>query len=64
MTLAFDPSTGLYDVTFANNLTTDQYATDFYLISTDGGASYDVLYIADQVSGTNGIIKKFSLSCW
>ena len=59
--LGLDPSTGLYDVTFANNLTTDQYATDFYLISTNGGVSYDVLYIADQVSGTNGVINKFSL---
>lgn len=59
--LGFDPSTGLYDVTKANNLTTDQYATDFYMISTNGGASYDVLYVADQVSGTNGIINKFSL---
>jgi hypothetical protein len=59
--LGFDPDTGLYDVTFANNLTTDQYASDFYMISINGGASYDVLYIADQVSGTNGIIKKYSL---
>jgi hypothetical protein len=31
------------------------------MISINGGASYDVLYIADQVSGTNGIIKKYSL---
>jgi len=60
--LGYDPDTGLYDVTFANNLTTDQYASDFYMISTNSGASYDVLYIADQVSGTNGIIKKFSLA--
>jgi len=59
--LQLDPSTGLYDVTLANNLTTDQYASDFYLISTNGGTSYDILYIADQVSGTQGIIKKFSL---
>ena len=59
--LGLDPSTGLYDVTKANNLTTDQYATDFYMISTNVGASYDVLYIADQVSATNGIINKFSL---
>jgi hypothetical protein len=58
--LGYDPSTGLYDVTLPNNLTTDQYATDFYLISTNGGTSYDVLYIADQVSGTRGIINKFS----
>jgi hypothetical protein len=59
--LAYDPSTGLYDVTLANNLTTDQYATDFYMISTNAGASYDILYIADQVSATNGFINKFSL---
>jgi hypothetical protein len=59
--LGLDPSTGLYDVTLANNLTTDQYATDFYMISTNGGTSYDILYIADQVSATNGIITKFSL---
>jgi hypothetical protein len=59
--LGFDPSTGLWDVTKANNLTTDQYASDFYMISTNGGTSYDILYIADQVSGTNGIINKFSL---
>jgi hypothetical protein len=59
--LGFDPDTDLYDVTFANNLTTDQYASDFYMISINGGASYDILYIADQVSGTQGIIKKLSL---
>ncbi len=59
--LGLDPDTGLYDVTFANNLTTDQYASDFYMISTNGGATYDILYIADQVSGTQGIINKFSL---
>lgn len=59
--LGYDPSTGLYDVTLANNLNTDQYASDFYMISTNGGASYDILYIADQVSGTQGIINKFSL---
>jgi hypothetical protein len=61
-TLGFDPSTGLDDVTFPNNLGTDQYAQDFYVISTNGGASYDVLYVADQaVSGTTGLINKFSL---
>jgi hypothetical protein len=59
--LGLDPDTSLYDVTFGNNLTTDQYATDFYMVSTNGGASYDILYIADQVSATNGVINKFSL---
>lgn len=58
--LGFDSDTGLYDVTFANNLNTDQYASDFDLISTNGGNTYDVLYIADQVSGSQGIIKKLS----
>jgi hypothetical protein len=59
--LGLDPDTGLYDVTFANNLNTDQFASDFYLISTNGGASYDILYLADQVSSTRGVINKFSL---
>jgi Heme-binding protein Shr-like, Hb-interacting domain len=52
---------GLYDVTVGNNLTTDPNASDFYLISTDGGATYNVLYIADQNSSTQGVIKKYSL---
>jgi hypothetical protein len=59
--LGFDPGTGLWDVTFANNLGTDQYANDFYMISTNGGTSYDVLYIADQISGSQGAITKYSL---
>ncbi|MGO8701103.1 MAG: hemoblobin-interacting domain-containing protein [Limisphaerales bacterium] len=59
--LGFDPSTGLYDVTFPDNLGTDQYAQDFYLISTNSGASYDVLYVSDEVSATLGVINKFSL---
>jgi len=59
--LGLDPFTGLYDVTFGNNLATDQYAQDFYLISTNRGASYDLLYTADQVSITNGVINKYSL---
>jgi hypothetical protein len=59
-TLGPDPSTGLYDVTFPNNLGTDEYAQDFYLVSTNGGASYDVLYIDDQVSATLSVINKFS----
>lgn len=59
--LGYDPDTGLYDVTFANNLTTDPNASDFYLISPDGGATYDILYINDQNSSTQGVIKKYSL---
>ncbi len=59
--LGRDPDTGLYDVTYANNLPTDQYATDFYLISTNGGATYDILYICDDVSETLGLINKYSL---
>ena len=55
-----DPDTGLYDVAFPNNLGTDQYAQDFYMTSTNGGATYDVLYIGDQISATNGVINKFS----
>jgi hypothetical protein len=59
--LGLDPDTGLYDVTKGNNLANDQFATDFYMISTNGGTSYDILYVCDQVSGTQGIINKFSL---
>jgi len=59
--LGLDPDTSLYDVIFPNNLTTDQYLSDFYLISTNGGASYDILYTADQISGTSGVINKFSM---
>jgi hypothetical protein len=59
--LGLDPSTGLFDVTFPDNLPTDQYAQDFYLISTNDGASYDVLYTGDQaVSGMIGLINKYS----
>jgi hypothetical protein len=53
---------GLYDVTVGNNLTTDPAAVDFYLVSNGGGTPYGVLYIADQNSSTNGVIKKYSLT--
>jgi hypothetical protein len=56
-----DPDTGLWDVTKANNLGTDQFACDFHMISTNGGTSYDILYIADQINSTNGLINKYSL---
>jgi hypothetical protein len=58
--LGWDPETGLYDVTFANNLTTDPNASDFYLVSTNGGATYDILYIADQINAKQGVINKYS----
>ncbi len=58
--LGLDPDTGLYDVTKANNLTTDPLASDFYLVSTNNGSTYDILYVMDGVSATNGIIKKYS----
>ncbi len=61
--LGFDPDTGLYDVTIANNLTTDAVASDFYLVSTNGGVSYDILYILDGISATQGVIKKYSWGC-
>lgn len=54
--LGYDPyGSGLYDVTFPNNLATDGNASDFYLISSN------VLYITDQNSATQGVIKKYSL---
>jgi len=43
-----------------NNLVTDPVAVDFYMISTNAGASYDVLYVLDQISSTLGVIKKYS----
>ncbi len=58
--LGLDSYTGLYDVTFANNLTTDPNAGDFYMISTNGGTTYDILYILDQNSATQGVVKKYS----
>lgn len=60
--LGLDSDTGLYDVTFGNNLTTDPNASDFYLVSTNGGVTYDLLYIADQNSVTQGVINKYSLA--
>lgn len=58
--LAFDQNTGVYDTPIANNLNTDPVATDFYMISTNGGSTYDILYILEQVSSSQGIIRKFS----
>ena len=59
--LGLDVDTGLYDVTpYTPGLSTDANATDFYMVSTNGGASYDVLYIMDAIT-TSGIIKKYSL---
>ena len=43
-----------------NNLGTDPVAADFYLISTNGGITYDILYILDQVSSAQGVINKYS----
>ena len=43
-----------------NNLLTDPIAVDFYLVSTNGGASYDIMYILDQTSATSGQINKYS----
>jgi hypothetical protein len=57
-TLGFD------NTTVGDNLGTDPNATDFYLVSTNGGQTYDILYTCDQAtspSGANiGVINKFS----
>jgi hypothetical protein len=59
--LAFDPDTDLYDGTpFVPGVPIDANAQDFYMISTNGGATYDVLYMLTTIS-TNAIIKKYSL---
>ena len=47
-------------VTIPNNLGTDPVATDFYMISTNGGLTYDILYVIDQISSTLGVINKYS----
>jgi len=47
-------------ITVGNNLITDPIAVDFYMISTNGGSTYDILYVLDQVSATSGMIKKYS----
>jgi hypothetical protein len=52
-------STPPYDAE-VNNLGTDPVATDFYLVSTNCGATYDILYTIDQVSSSVGIINKYS----
>ena len=51
---------GQFSVTIPNNLTTDPVASDFYLISTNGGTTYDILYLCDQVNSSQGVIKKYS----
>jgi hypothetical protein len=48
-------------ITVPNNLTTDPIAVDFYLVSTNAGSTYDVMYVLDQVSAAQGVIKKYSL---
>ncbi|HLX70588.1 MAG TPA: hypothetical protein VKV04_13260, partial [Verrucomicrobiae bacterium] len=58
--LTNDPNTGVYDIAEPNNLGTDPVASDFYLVSTNGGATFDVLYICDQQSSSLGIINKYS----
>jgi hypothetical protein len=43
----------------------DPLAQDFYMITTNGGDTYSILYVLDQSSGTNGtsgVINKWSLN--
>ena len=49
-----------FDVTIGNGLGNDQIADDFYMISTNGGSTFDVLYVLDGASSTLGAINKFS----
>jgi hypothetical protein len=51
---------GAFTVSLPNNLGTDPVASDFYLVSTNGGTNFDTMYIMDQVSSSQGIIKKYS----
>ena len=50
---------GSWSITKGNNLGSDGAASDFYMVSTNGGTSYDVLYILDGAS-TNAPITKYS----
>jgi hypothetical protein len=50
---------GTWTINHANNLPSDGNASDFYMISTNGGTSYDILYVLDGAS-TNAIITKYS----
>jgi len=45
-----------------NNLVTDPVAVDFYLINTNDGVhgGPGIMYVLDQVSGTLGVINKYS----
>lgn len=45
-----------------NNLITDPIAVDFYIINTNNGVSKGpgIMYILDQVSGTLGVLNKYS----
>ncbi|MDR3457649.1 MAG: DUF1533 domain-containing protein [Verrucomicrobiae bacterium] len=54
-----DPGNPTYDVSVGNGLGTDPVANDFYLISTNGGSTYDVLYVLDGQSSSLGVINKF-----
>ena len=49
-----------YNASLGYPLANDQNAQDFYMISTNGGASYDVLYILDALK-TQLVITKYSL---
>ena len=50
---------GSWSITKGNNLGSDGAASDFYMVSTNGGTSYDILYILDGAS-TNAPITKYS----
>jgi hypothetical protein len=50
---------GAIDHAIPNNLITDPVAVDFYIVSTNGGDN-SILYVLDQISGTLGIINKYS----
>jgi len=52
-------SPGNPPVPVPNNLATDPLATDFYIVSTNGGDN-SIMYILDQVSSSQGIINKYS----
>ena len=57
-----DPMNPTYNVSLGYPLGVDGNAQDFYMISTNGGVSYDVLYIMDSLTKpTQLVINKYSL---
>src|SRR5208337_387711 len=58
--LTYDQDNDLFDIAQGNNLGTDPVASDFYLVSTNAGETYDIMYVNDQTSSSVGAVDKYS----